>query len=226
MSINKTELYNFLHDKNYRYLYHANTVVTSCSFIEQGGLLSRKETENRNLNQTPQDSDKKDKILGVYNDIFVDVLNLGQYYNRINYYGPICFVMSIDMLLDENLPDVHITVNNPIYITNPNNMYYNDVNDYINVFSQSLLNHTIQQKMITFKNCNDIIPFNPYLKEIIIEQPYFTNDIIQNGLDTIKKCIQNNNINAQIKHVCRNVNDNRDINPLFNPNYQEQGELL
>lgn len=112
MSINKTELYNFLYDNNYRYLYHANTVVTSCSFIEQGGLLSRKETENRNLNQTPQYSDEKDKILGVYNDIFVDVLNLGQHYNRINYYGPICIAMSIDMLLDENLPDVYITVNN------------------------------------------------------------------------------------------------------------------
>lgn len=105
-------------------------------------------------------------------------------------------------------------------------MYYNDVNDYINVFSQSLSNNTIQQKMITFKNCNDIIPFNPYLKETIIEHPYFTNDIIKNGLDTIQECIQNNNINAQIKHVYRNINNNHDINLLFNPNYQEQGAFL
>ena len=46
-------------------LYHANSVTTSSTFLEQGGLLSRKFVEDRGLNQTAQYSDSNDKKLGI-----------------------------------------------------------------------------------------------------------------------------------------------------------------
>ncbi len=54
------------------YLYHANSVTTSCTFLEEGGLLSRGFVEDHGLKQTTQLSDKSDKKNGVYNPVYWD----------------------------------------------------------------------------------------------------------------------------------------------------------
>lgn len=48
-------------DKEIKHLYHANTVMTACTFLENGGLLSRGYVEENGLRQTSQGSDSKDK---------------------------------------------------------------------------------------------------------------------------------------------------------------------
>ena len=64
------ELYEFFESKKLKYFYHANTVRTSCTFIEQNGLMSRGYVEYKGLTQTPQTSDEVDKKFDVWNDIF------------------------------------------------------------------------------------------------------------------------------------------------------------
>ena len=59
--MNNAQLKKFLRDRNVLYLYHANTVATSCTFFENGGLLSRGTAGDRGLFQTPQETDERGK---------------------------------------------------------------------------------------------------------------------------------------------------------------------
>ena len=56
MKINNTELHQLFTEKGIHFLFHANTVSTSRTFIEQGGLLSRGAIEQNGLMQTVQSS--------------------------------------------------------------------------------------------------------------------------------------------------------------------------
>ena len=61
-----------LSQKGVNNLYHANTVETACTFLQNGGLLSRGAVEDLRLHQSPQETDDTDKLLDVYYDIFFD----------------------------------------------------------------------------------------------------------------------------------------------------------
>lgn len=61
IEISPFKLYEFLKSRNFQYFFHANTVKTSCTLINQKGLLSRAEIENRGLAMTSQSSDDIDK---------------------------------------------------------------------------------------------------------------------------------------------------------------------
>ena len=56
-------LLEVLKNKKVHYLYHANTVVTAITFLENNGLYSRQAVEDKGLFQTPQVSDETDKFL-------------------------------------------------------------------------------------------------------------------------------------------------------------------
>lgn len=46
------EIKSILKEKEVKHLYHANTVATACTFLENGGLLSRGYVEDHDLFQT------------------------------------------------------------------------------------------------------------------------------------------------------------------------------
>jgi hypothetical protein len=103
-------------------LHHANTVTTSCTFLEHGALLSRGHVEDHGLAQTPQYSDGDDKKYGIWHDIFVDTVDIHYRAGRVkgpNQYGPVLFELDPAVLLD--LPDgseVLVTKRNPVHWTN------------------------------------------------------------------------------------------------------------
>lgn len=102
MKLNNKDLYNFYKEKNINYLYHANTVGTTITYFQQNGILSRGAVENKGLFQTSQSSDDIDKILGVWDDVFIDTTDLHSYFNRQNHYGPILFEFLTELILNEN----------------------------------------------------------------------------------------------------------------------------
>ena len=112
--MNNAQLKKFLRDRNVLYLYHANTVVTSCTFFENGGLLSRGVVEDRGLFQTPQETDERDKQVDVFYDLFFDSIDIHRRKRNLNHYGPVMFVYSIDLI--DSLPEdsIRITKDNPI----------------------------------------------------------------------------------------------------------------
>lgn len=100
-------------------LHHANTVTTSCTFLEHAALLSRGYVENQGLAQTYQGSDAIDKKYGVWNRVFVDHVDIHHRGGRVkgpNQYGPVLFSFDLNILL--TLPtgsDVLVTKTNPIH---------------------------------------------------------------------------------------------------------------
>lgn len=79
-------------------LHHANTVTTSCTLLEQGGLASRGFVADRKLEQTPQYTDKVDQQYGIWHDVFVDSVDIHERARIRNQYGPVLFVLPIDIL--------------------------------------------------------------------------------------------------------------------------------
>ena len=114
MKLNNSELHALFVEKDITHLHHANTVATSITFIESGGLLSRADVEDHNLCQTVQASDDEDKQFDVWHDVFVDTADLHEWFGRQNIYGPILFKFNIVFLLSDEL-EVWVTKNNPMY---------------------------------------------------------------------------------------------------------------
>lgn len=114
MSIEPTVIKRILASCGVDKLHHANTVVTSLSFLRNGGLLSRGYAEESGIPQTPQKSDETDKDFGVYYDIFFDSVDIHVKSLNVNHYGPVLFVYSLDVL-DTSDIEVKVTKTNPIY---------------------------------------------------------------------------------------------------------------
>jgi len=114
-----SEVYEILGNIKVTHLHHANSVTTSCTFLEQGGLGSRGFVEDNGLKQTPQSSDEKDKRYGIWHRVFVDNVDIHERAGPVrgpNEYGPVLFVLDRDVLLE--LPtdsEVAVTKQNPCY---------------------------------------------------------------------------------------------------------------
>jgi hypothetical protein len=109
--LKSAEITEILKAKGLLNLYHANTVLTSNTFMENGHLLSRQCVEEKGLRQTPQYTDGSDKKFGIYNSIFLDFVDIHARARKKNHYGPILFVFSVDLLQEFQI--VHITKRNP-----------------------------------------------------------------------------------------------------------------
>ena len=109
-----TDVYNVLNRIRATVLYHANSVTTSSTFLELGGLLSRGFVEDRGLNQTRQYSDQTDKKYDIWHRIFLDHVDIHDRASRPNHYGPVLFELELNVLL--RLPsgaEVCVTKKNP-----------------------------------------------------------------------------------------------------------------
>lgn len=169
MQLNHQEVVRILREKGLTHLYHANTVRTSYTFILNGGLLSRGAVEHYKFDQTPQDSDSLDKKFNVWNDIFLDSIDLHEYFHRQNHYGPVVFKFNLNLLEQGYQLPLWITKNNPIYWMegeNDQERYMQNLNEL-----NDLYNYGSYRQMITFRNTYNYLPFSPSLEEIIIDDP-------------------------------------------------------
>lgn len=168
MKLDNVGLHAFFKSENIDFLYHANTLATSLTFIKNGGLLSRGAVESKKLFQTKQSSDNDDKRLNVWNDIFLDTIDLHGYFPRQNLYGPILFKFNIDFLLEKEY-DLWITKNNPIYWANnlpDSNRYFQTIEELYSSWDD----YDRQKKMITIRSIFDPILFE-YIDQVIIDDP-------------------------------------------------------
>ncbi len=113
------EIYKVFSEIGATHLHHANSVKTSSTFLEQGGLLSREYVEKNELIQTSQSSDTIDKTLKIWNRIFIDHVDIharGGRKKGPNQYGPVLFIFELGLL--QQMPskaDINVTKLNPIY---------------------------------------------------------------------------------------------------------------
>ena len=82
-------------------LYHANSLSTAITYIQNGMLYSRQYGEDHFSDlQTPQESDVSDKKDGIYNDLFFDNCDIRSVSGWQSPYGPVVFVLDEKVLFD------------------------------------------------------------------------------------------------------------------------------
>lgn len=168
MKLNNIELHTLLTEKGISNFYHANTVSTSITFIENGGLLSRGDIETYKLHQTQQDSDKADKEQDVWEDIFLDTVDIHGFFPRQNLYGPVTFEFDISFLLETDL-EFWVTKNNPMFWQNKlsaNEKYFQSVEELRETWD----NFQRHRKMFTIRKPGKPILFDSLLS-ITLDNP-------------------------------------------------------
>ncbi len=171
-AISSKALYDVLKKKNVEFLYHANTVLTSLSFIKEKALLSRHEVEAGGLKQSFQKSDLEDKKHDVWDHVFVDGTDHHVKYSRPNFYGPVLFRLRLELLTSPLFPTVYIMRSNPLYWsdkTSLENKFYKLIEE---VNEDYLTSRKLDsQIMFTFRKPQRNIKLNKFLHSIGIDEP-------------------------------------------------------
>lgn len=188
MSTLATEVRQMFRDKNIGHLFHANTVLTTLSYLNVGGILSRGAIEDRGLPQTPQSTDSQDKELGIWYDIFFDSVDIHERAKELNKYGPLTLIFDLDLLLLDGL-DIHITKDNPIRWNNntPNSeRYFESVESLCDEYKKGAF-----YQHLTIRNMANPIPFIPYLQQIVIDNPRLpSNEHFEGAFSTLQDILQ------------------------------------
>lgn len=186
------------------YLYHSNSVQTACTFLRCSGLLSRGAVEEKGLKQTWQKSDDTDKEFGVWYDIFLDDCDIHHRTKKINYYGPVLFVFNLAILQRSNLPNVRVTKSNPQSWDEhqiEGDRYFVDLQEIENYYSYGTF-----AQMLTFRQTKDILLFEDYLEEVILDDPCREingQDAFSQALQALKEAATIGQVNVEInKRKC------------------------
>jgi hypothetical protein len=163
------EIYEVLKAKGVSYLHHANSVKTSLSLLELDGIASRKTVEDSGKGQTNQITDNDDKMFGIWDAIFVDTVDIHQYASNRNKYGPVMFVIDLNVLL--NLPlnaNVNITRSNPSKWKNTTTEAERYLSKYelTTTFRVGCFDH-----MLVIRTEGGILPFGNFLHSVILDDP-------------------------------------------------------
>lgn len=161
-------LCNFLLENGVPYVFHANSVATSCHFLRENSLLSRGVVERQGLKQTSQYSDNADKRYSIWYDVFVDTVDIHARARRYNEYGPVTFKIDTEIIGETNAGWVWVTKLNPTKWANKTNSqrWFQNMEDLENNFRVGTFDH-----MIVFRHCGGQLPLHDYLERIILDDP-------------------------------------------------------
>lgn len=204
-AISSKALYKILKEKDVEFLYHANTVSTSLTFINQLALLSRHQIEKENLLQSVQKSDTIDKKYDVWDHVYLDGTDHHVKYSRANFYGPVIFRMKLDMLTAPSLSKVFIMKSNPITWndrTTLENKFYIDIDDVNRDYLSG--KKLDSQIMFTFRKPEKTIKLKSFLHSIGIDEPNIILKLNSGNISTgnyVRNIIQDALNNNGLKHI-------------------------
>lgn len=167
MNLKPSEIFEVLKNKGIFTLYHADTVITSCSFLKKGYLLSRGELEKLQLPMTDQQSDAQDKKFGLWYDVFVDGIDIHDRIKKRNYYGPVLLCIDSSVLIQKQISSIKVTKSNP-QSWNDNisekEIYFQNINEFKYGY-----NYGDFQKMFVIPKGSGVVRFNKYLRRIVVD---------------------------------------------------------
>ncbi|TKJ37653.1 MAG: hypothetical protein CEE38_06160 [Planctomycetes bacterium B3_Pla] len=182
MDLKSSEVFEILKNENIHRLYHADSVITSCSFLKKGCLLSRGELESQGLPMTDQISDDKDKKFGLWRDIFVDGIDIHDRINKRNLYGPVLLCIDTSVLTEGGISSIRVTKSNPQNWSSNSQeeeRYFQTIDEFKYGY-----NYGDFQKMFVIPNGNGSIKFKEYLRKIVVDY------IIPNGNQLWERAIE------------------------------------
>lgn len=168
MEISAKIVCDILKEKGVSEIFHANSLLTSCLFLQNRQLLSRGNVSQKGLYQTPQNSDTIDKRYSIWHDIFLDTVDIHKRARTRNQYGPITFIFNIDILIKNYTGKIWITKLNPTKWSGKKNeeRWFQNENDLRENLVIGNFDH-----MIVLRHCGGELPINKYLTCITIDNP-------------------------------------------------------
>lgn len=142
---------------------------TACTFLSESALLSRGYVENHGLDQTPQSSDSIDKKYRIWNDVFLDTIDIHYRASQRNYYGPVLFILDLDVLIHSPISTVWITRKNPTnWVPGERRFerYFSSISRLVESFVPSDFG-----SMIVLRDIGGRLPFAGHLKRLIVDDP-------------------------------------------------------
>lgn len=241
--LNKNELYEILSSKGIQNLYHANTIATSITFLNEKNLLSRKYVAENGLFQTNQYSDEVDKKFNIWDDIFLDAMDIHTEFKRPNKYGPFLFSFDTSLLKSDDVQNIRITKSNPVYwklSQSESDWYYSDLNEFNDKYKKGNKLKDVGS-MIILRDINGKFPLRPHINRLILDNPnlvvnykneqqYLANiltekisDVInQNGFNDVQKHLRHKhnifNCECWYKYNYFHLSDFEELKRLFHPN--------
>jgi hypothetical protein len=160
--------YEILAQKGVKKFHHANSVITACQFLRSGALISRGSVVRQGMYQTPQNSDRLDRKYSVWFDVFADSVDIHLRASRINFYGPVLFVLDSEIVNKTYTGNVWVTKLNPTKWANKSHdqRWFTSAEDLQRNFEVGKFD-----QMIVFRHCGGELPFDGCLKEIVLDDP-------------------------------------------------------
>ncbi len=182
MELEAKAVLEILRQKGVTALYHANTVQTACTFLQQGFLMARGVVEERGLVQTPQQSDESDRKHGIWYDVFVDAFDIHQKLRRVNAYGPVLFVLDVELLSRASMASIWITKSNPASWDKKalSNRYFSTIEE----FRQQYRKHEPEQQFM-LRHSGGLLRLAPHLLKIVVDDP----EVRVNEVDTYSQAL-------------------------------------
>lgn len=169
MDLPSRTVWDVLAAKGVTHLHHANSVVTSCQFLRRKALLSRGTVADLDLKQTDQYSDDADKRYSLWYDVFTDGVDIHHRASRINKYGPVLFVLSIEKLSQHVSPGrVWVTKRNPTKWKGvpQKDRWFQSKKDLEDNYTYGTFD-----QMVVFRHCGGSLPIQHCLEKIILDDP-------------------------------------------------------
>jgi hypothetical protein len=195
------EVYEILKKINATHLHHANSVTTSCTFLEHRALLSRGFIESHGFKQTPQSSDADDKRHSIWDLVFLDHVDIharGGRRKGPNQYGPALFALDLDVML--HLPEnteILVAKKNPIYWQEgePNNEKWFQTAEEL---AQSIRFGDFN-KMLMIRTPSGKLDFPTNQVEVILDDPQRQLSNGENAFDHAEKRLNYSATSGKIK---------------------------
>jgi hypothetical protein len=168
MELNAKDVFDVLVEKNIESLNHANSVITTCQFLRYGSLISRGVIERKKWRQTAQNSDEIDKEFSVWNDVFVDSVDIHERASRANIYGPVLIKIKPSILVNQYTGNLWITKSNPTkwHGTSVEERWFQSIEDFRGNFSKGTFD-----QMIVFRHSGGELPIKNYVQSILLDDP-------------------------------------------------------
>ena len=174
MELKAKDLYEVLMANKIESLNHANSVITSCQFLRYGSLISRGVIERKQWRQTSQMSDDLDKEFSIWNDVFVDSIDIHERASRSNVYGPVLIKIDPSILIKEYTGNIWVTKSNPTKWHNRpiEDRWFQSIEELNSDFKKGTFD-----QMIVFRHSGGELPIKNYVKEILLDDPKIEKDL-------------------------------------------------
>lgn len=198
--MNGNDLYNIFLKKNIKTLHHANSVMTSISIIRLGGLASRHLVEKNGLRQSGQYTDELDKQFGIWDDVFMDTVDIHRRIRNRNQYGPVLFEVDVSVL--QALPS-----SARVLVSKMNPSKWKESTPFRDRYFEDAMEADVGvrvgdfDQMLMIGNVGGIIPFGGYLQRIVLDDVNGgaqTSQEFQRAAQELNQALQDRKINMHV----------------------------